>query len=64
MLQESLPGPSGASALEMWEHFRDAVYSAAMTIFGKKTSMSADWFEAHSDEMVPIIEEKRNGLAA
>ena len=40
------------------------MYNAAMTTFGKKTSKSADWFEAHSDEMVPVIEYKRNALAA
>ena len=60
-LEESLPGPSVASALERWEHFRDAMYNA---FFGKKTRKSADWFEAPSDEMVPFIEEKRNALAA
>ena len=51
---ESLPGPPDA---------RVAVYNAAMTNFGKKTSESADWFEAHSDVMVSVIEEKRNALA-
>ena len=35
-----------------------------MTTFGEKTSKLADWFEVHSDQMVPIIEEKRNALAA
>ena len=64
MLEESIPGPFGASALERWEHFRDAMYNAAMTIFGKKTSKSADWCKALLDEIVPLIEEKRNALAA
>ena len=64
VLEEFLPGPSGTSALERWEHFRDAVYNAAMTVFGKKTSKSADCFEAHSDEMVPFMEEKLNAFAA
>ena len=62
--EESLPGPSSASALERWEHFRDALYNATMTTFGKKISKSADWFETHSNEMVPVIQEKRNALAA
>ena len=44
------------------EHFRDAVYNAAMSTFGKRTSKSVDWFEAHSEEMTPVIEAKRNAL--
>ncbi|XP_076456338.1 uncharacterized protein LOC143290704 [Babylonia areolata] len=47
-----------------WEHFRDAVYNAAMSTFGKRTSKSADWFEAHLEEMTPVIEAKRNALTA
>ena len=30
----------------------------------EKTSKSADWFEAHSEEMTPVIEAKRNALTA
>eukprot|EP00745_Piridium_sociabile_P043277 TRINITY_DN8831_c0_g1_i1.p1 TRINITY_DN8831_c0_g1~~TRINITY_DN8831_c0_g1_i1.p1 ORF type:complete len:1016 (+),score=240.62 TRINITY_DN8831_c0_g1_i1:1061-4108(+) len=63
-LEKSLPGPPNTNAVERWEHFRDAVYNAAMSTFGKKTSKSADWFEAHSAEMTPVIEEKRLALAA
>ena len=63
-LEKSFLDPSDASSLERWEHFRDTVYNAAMTTFGEKTSKLADWFEVHSDQMVPIIEEKRNALAA
>lgn len=48
----------------MAEHFRNAVCNAAMSTFSKKTSKSADWFEAHSEKMTLIIEEKRNTLAA
>ncbi|ROT60751.1 hypothetical protein C7M84_021675 [Penaeus vannamei] len=33
-----------------------------MSTFGKKTSKSADWFEAHSEEMTPVIKEKRRAL--
>ena len=29
-----------------------------MSTFGKKTSKSADWFEAHSEEMTSVIEAK------
>ena len=62
VLDESLPGSPGASARERWEYFRDSVYNAAVTTFGKKTSKSADWFKAHSEEMLPVIEEKRKAL--
>ena len=64
VLEDSLPGPSTANAQDRWKHFRDAVYNTAMPTFGKKTSKSADWFEAHSEEMTPVIEAKRNALIA
>ena len=64
VLEDSLPGPPTANAQDRWKHFRDAVYNAAMSTFGKKTSKSADWFEAHSEEMTPVIEAKRNALTA
>ena len=35
-----------------------------MSTFGKKTSKSSDCFEAHSEEMTPVIEAKRNALIA
>lgn len=63
-LEESLPGPGTASAKERWEHFRDAVYTAAMSAFGKKTSKSTDWFEAHCNKLMPLIQEKREALTA
>ena len=64
VLEDSLPGPPTANAQDRWKHFRDAVYNAAMSTFGKKTSKSADWFKAHSEEMTPVIEAKRNALTA
>ena len=42
VLEDSLPGPPTANAQDQWEHFRDAVYNAAMSTFGKKTSKSAE----------------------
>ncbi|XP_076449088.1 uncharacterized protein LOC143285578 [Babylonia areolata] len=62
VLEDSLSGPPTANAQDRWEYFRDAVYNAAMSTFGKKTSKSADWFEAHLEEMTPVIEAKRNAL--
>ena len=64
MLKDSLPGPPTANAQDRWEHFRDAVYNAAMSTFGKNFSKSADWLETHSEEMTPVIEAKRNALTA
>ena len=63
-LEESIDGSSNTSACERWDHFRDTVYNTALSIFGKKTKKSADWFEAFSEEMMPVIEQKRNALAA
>ena len=64
MLEEIILGPAGANAPERWEHFKYAVYNTALSTFGKKTKKTADWFEAHSEEMMPAIEEKRRALAA
>ena len=50
VLEDPLPRPPTANAQDRWKHFRDAVYNAAMSTSGKKTSKSADWFEAHSEE--------------
>ena len=63
-MEDSLPDPPTANAQDRWEHFRDVIYNAAMSTFGKKTSKSVDWFEAHSEEMTPLIEAKRNALTA
>ncbi|XP_069196071.1 uncharacterized protein [Procambarus clarkii] len=59
VLEEALPDSAGIAACKRWEYFRDAVFNATMSTFGKKTSRLADWFEAHSEEMTPVIEEKR-----
>ena len=64
VLEDSFPGPPTANAQDRWKLFRDAVYNAAMSTFGKKTSKSADWFEAHSEEMASVIEARRNALTA
>ncbi|XP_066482784.1 DBIRD complex subunit ZNF326 isoform X2 [Tiliqua scincoides] len=50
-LEESLPGPADANASNRWGHF-------------KKTNKTADWFEAHSEALRPVIEEKKRALAA
>ena len=47
-----------------WAHLRDAVYSAAITAYGKKTRKNADWLEAHWEEMEPVTEAKRKALLA
>ena len=38
--------------LDRWKHF------------ARKTNKTAEWLESHSDEMTPVIVEKRNALAA
>lgn len=53
-----------SNAKERWEHFRDTIYEAAFSTFGKKTKSSADWFDAHLNIMLPVTEEKRNALNA
>ena len=63
-LEETVPGPADANAPERWEHVKNAVYNIALSTFGKKTKKTADWFKAHSEELMPAIEEKRRALAA
>ena len=63
MLEEALPGPDG-SASERWSHLRDTIYSAALSTFGKRRVKSPDWFVAHAEELLPLIEEKRRALSA
>ena len=40
------------------------VFSCVVDLCVQKTSKSVDWFEAHSEEMTPVIEAKRNTLTA
>ena len=63
-LEEILPGSEDANVPERWEHFKNAVYNTTLSTFVKKTKKMADWFEAHSEELMPAIEEKRRALAA
>ncbi|XP_072854784.2 uncharacterized protein LOC110072917 [Pogona vitticeps] len=64
MLEENLPGLVEANTLERWVHFKNTVYNTALSTFGKKTKKMADWFEVHSEELMPAIEDKRRALAA
>jgi hypothetical protein len=52
------------SATERWENYRDSIYEAAISTFGKKTSKSNDWFAAYADELQPLIDAKRQALVA
>lgn len=54
-LKEFFPCPPTTNASEKWEHFRDAIYTAAITTFGKMTNKLADWFEAHAEERTPVL---------
>ncbi|CAE1255018.1 unnamed protein product [Acanthosepion pharaonis] len=47
-----------------WHHLRDVIYTSALTAFGKKDRLNADWYEAHWDEMQPAFEAKRQALLA
>nr|KAG5691627.1 hypothetical protein BaRGS_023798 [Batillaria attramentaria] len=47
-----------------WYHLRDAIYSSALTTFGKKEHRSADWYEAHWEKLQPVTETKRKALLA
>ena len=47
-----------------WPRLRDAMYNAAITVYGKKERKNADWYEAHWEEMEPVTEAKRKALLA
>ena len=64
VLEEILPGQADTNAPEQWELFKNTVYNTALSTFDKKIKKTADWFEAHSEELMPAIEDKRRGLAA
>ena len=58
------PCPANTSAAQRWEYLRDTIYNAASLTFGKKQAKTADWFEAHLDEIQPLIDEKRHALVS
>ena len=64
VLEEALPCPANTSAAQRWEHLRDTIYNAASLTFSKKQAKTADWFEAHLDEIQFFIDEKRRTLAS
>ena len=64
VLEEALPCPANLSAAQRWEYLRDTIYNAASLTFRKKQAKTADWFEAHLDEIQPFNEEKRRALAS
>ena len=64
VLEEALPCPADTSAALRWEYLRDTTNNIALLTFGKKQAKTADWFEAHLDEIQPFIDEKRRALAS
>ena len=64
VLEEVLPCPANTSTAQRWESLRDTIYNAASLTFGNKQAKTADWFEAHLDEIQPFIDEKRRAFAS
>ena len=62
VLEEALPCPAYTSAAQRWEYLRDSIYNAASLTFNKKQANSADWFEAHLDEIQLFIDENRRDM--
>ena len=58
------PCPANTSAAHRWENLRVTIYNVASLTFGKKQIKTADWFEAHLDEIQLFIDEKRCALAS
>lgn len=62
-LEDSLPDPPlSYSAQQYWDGLRDAIYSTALSVFGKKQGKPNDWFDANQTTLAPILEEKRIAL--
>jgi hypothetical protein len=59
-LKEVMPddGPTDKNASSRWNRLRD-IYNAAKTNFGKNTRKSSDWYEAHAEEILLLIKNKR-----
>lgn len=63
-IQESLQDLPEQDATARWSTIKDAVYSAAISAFGKRERKNHDWFDANLPEMEPVIEAKRKALLA
>ena len=57
------PSDQAQSADERWGSIRDAIYSAAVTTYGKKKRKNTDWFEANITKIESVIATKRTALA-
>lgn len=64
LLQDTLPESHSSNAADRWGCFRDALHNAAISVFGKKTSKTADWFEDNTMMLMPLIDAKRNALTS
>ena len=63
-LEKALPCPANTSVAQRWEYLRDTIYRVASLTFDKKQAKTADWFEAHLDNIHLFIDEKRRALAS
>ena len=63
-LEETLADTTDQSSDLKWARLHDAMYTSAITAYGKKEHKTADWYQAHCEEMEPVIEEKRKALLA
>lgn len=59
LFEKEYSPPESESATDQWEVLKSAMHSCALATFGRKTTKSADWFEAKSKELTPIIDKKR-----
>ena len=56
--------PADDTINSKWSCLREATYNAAITAYGKKERKNEDWYDAHWEEMEPVIEAKRKALLA
>ena len=61
-LQRSLPANPEETAEDNWNSLKKVIFESAILTYGKKLHNTTDWFEAHSVEMLPAINAKREAF--
>lgn len=62
---DTFEGKYDLSATEQWDNLKTATHTTALDTFGKKKGTAQkDWFEANSELLLPLVENKRKALQA
>ena len=64
LVENSLKDAQGPSGKEKWNTIREAIYTASVSAFGKRTKNSPDWFNDNLPKIEPLVEAKRKAFLA